>query len=86
MQTQGVVQAMNLSRGMVGIWVEDQGGFTIIEMLSSEVVEMGDVFIWSDGYSMGSCQYRNVTKGWVAEVFVQNHDVNRQNLKQQLLA
>ncbi|MGO4321340.1 hypothetical protein LOY47_20325 [Pseudomonas brassicacearum] len=86
MQTQGVVRAINLRRGMVGVWVEEQCGYTIIEMLSSHDVELGDQLIWSDGYTMGSCQYRNITKGWVAEVYVQNHDVSAQNLKQQLLA
>lgn len=84
--TIGVVRAMNPRRGMVGIWVEDQGGFTIIEMLSSHEVELGDTFKWDDGYSMGGCQYTNVTKRWSAEVYVQNHDVTIQNLKQQLLA
>lgn len=86
MQTQGIVRAMNPSRGMVAVWVEEQGGYTIIEMLSSHEIELGDQLTWSDGYTMGGCQYRNLTKGWVAEVYVQNHDVNAQNLKQQLLA
>jgi len=86
MQTHGVVRAINPRRGMVGVWVEDQNGYTIIEMLSSHEIELGDQMTWSDGYTMGGCQYRNVTKGWVAEVYVQNHDVNAQNLKQQLLA
>ena len=86
MQTQGVVRAMNPSRGMVAIRVEEQGGYTIIEMLSSHEIELGDQISWTDGYTMGSCQYRNLTKGWVAEVYVQNHDVSVHSLKQQLLA
>ena len=85
MRTIGVVKGMNLNRGMVAIWVEEQGGYTIVEMLSSDAVEIGDVFDWLDGYSMGSCKYRNLTKGWVADVFVQNHDVPPAMLRQQLL-
>jgi len=86
MQTQGVVRAMNPSRGMVAIWVEEQGGYTIIEMLSSHEIDLGDQMSWADGYTMGGCQYRNLTKGWIAEVYVQNHDVSVHILKQQLLA
>ncbi|WP_130908327.1 hypothetical protein [Pseudomonas sp. Sample_16] len=86
MQTQGIVGAINRSRGMVGIWVDEQGGYTVIEMLSSHPIEVGDEIVWSDGYTMGSCSYRNVTKGWVTDVYVQNHDVSTASLRQQLLA
>ncbi|MCL6701294.1 hypothetical protein [Pseudomonas sp. T1.Ur] len=86
MQTQGVVGMINRSRGMAGIWVDEHGGYTIIEMLSSHPIEVGDEIAWSDGYTMGSCSYRNITKGWVADVYVQNHDVSTGNLRQQLLA
>lgn len=86
MRTIGVVKGMNLSRGMIAIWVEEQGGYTIIEMMSSDIVEIGDVFDWADGYSMGSCAYRNLTKGWVSEVFVQDHDVPPAIVRQQLSA
>lgn len=84
-QTTGVVSHINRSRGMVAIWVEDQGGHTIIEMLSGHPIEVGDHIVWGDGYDMGSCCYRNATKGWTADVYVQNHDVTAGSLRQQLL-
>lgn len=84
-QTTGVVRAVNARRGMVAIWVEQRGGHTIIEMLSSHEIQVGDQVTWASDTSMGSNRYRNDTRGWVAEVYVQNHDVSMANLRAQLL-
>jgi hypothetical protein len=81
----GVVRAINRGRGMVGIWVEERGGHTIIEMLSSHDIQLGDLMAWNAGTSMGGNTYQNLTKGWSAEVYVQNHDVSSSNLRRQLL-
>jgi hypothetical protein len=83
--TRGVVSAINHRRGMVAIWVEQRGGHTIIEMQSSDEISVGDHITWDTDTSMGDNPYRNETKGWVAEVYVQNHDVSQSSLQAQLL-
>lgn len=80
----GVVEKMNLDR--VAIWVEELGSYTIIKLRSPAHIEHGDVMCWSDGYLKGSCTYWNATKGWDAEVSVQNHDVPIDLLRQKLIA
>lgn len=80
----GKVAAANPNRGMVAIATED-GGFTIIELLSGWELEAGDVIAWENGYGLGSEIYKNLTKGTRAEVYVQNHDVSLSNLRAQLL-
>lgn len=79
----GRVAAANPSRGMVAIETED-GGFTIIELISDWDLEVGDDIAWANDYGLGSEVYRNLTKGVQFEVYVQNHDVNRSNLRAQL--
>lgn len=84
MQRNGVVAAINPKRGIVAIATEDDG-YTIIELLSDFELEIGDSFFWSNGYAMGHEIYKNVSKGNSAEVYVQNHGVNKENLRKQLL-
>jgi len=81
--TIGVVERINQDR--IAIWVEEQGSYTIIKLRSPAHIEQGDVMCWSDGLE-GSCTYWNATKGWNAEVSVQNHDVSIDLLRQQLIA
>jgi len=69
---------------MVAIATED-GGFTIIELLSEWSLELGDEIPWADRYGLGHESYRNVTQQTEEEVFVQNHEVSRTNLRAQLL-
>ncbi len=82
MLTVGVVDRIVVDR--IAIWVESQGGYTIIELDSSARVEQGDVMCWSVGYVTGSCTYQNVTKGWDVRVRVQQHDVPIDKVWQQL--
>jgi len=82
--TVGVVERMNLDR--IAIWVEGQGGYTIIKLESPARIERGDVLCWQDRYSTGSCIYWNATKGWDSVVSVQNHNVPVDCLGQQLVA
>ena len=79
----GTVKEVNSRRGMVGILTEDDA-FTIIELLSEDEFQVGDFLTWEDGYGMGHTDYRNVTKGFVAEVYVQNHSVHASLLRVQL--
>lgn len=84
MAMQGIVAAMNLRRGMVAI--ETNGyGYTIIELLSGEDIQVGDQMAWANDTGMGSETYHNITKGTQMDVFVQNHWVPKRQLKQQLL-
>ena len=84
MRRSGTVEATNPARGMVAVSTEDDG-FTIFELLSDWNVEVGDSIAWSNGHGLGSEIYENVTKGSHAEVYVQNHAVQRAQLRQQLL-
>ncbi|MEQ7347100.1 hypothetical protein ABQF09_00510 [Xanthomonas campestris pv. campestris] len=80
----GMVAAANPNRGMVAIATED-GGFTIIELLSGWKLEAGDVIAWENGYGLGSEIYKNLTKGTRSEVYVQNHSVSKSDLRAHLL-
>ena len=82
---EGVVHSMSPRRGMVAILTES-AGFTIIEMLSQDDIEIGDEMSWEDDTGLGSETYTNVTKGERFDVFVQNHWVSSKQLEQQLLA
>lgn len=83
--TRGVVRAINPCRGMVAIWVEDRGGHTIVEMLSSHDIDVDDQISWSTDTSMGSNPYRNENKGWVSDVKVHKHDVSSADVRAELL-
>lgn len=80
----GAVHAINPQRGMVAIEAGGHG-FTIIELMSGESIELGDQIEWSSGYGMGGQTYRNLTKGCSFRVYVQNHGVHKSQLRQQLL-
>ncbi|WP_234053652.1 MULTISPECIES: hypothetical protein [unclassified Xanthobacter] len=80
----GTVVAKNPQRGMVALDTEDDG-YTIIELLVDWDLEMGDVLTWQNGYGLGLETYVNVTKGTRAQVYVQNHGVSREAVRQQLL-
>lgn len=80
----GTIKAINASRGMIGVLTEDDA-YTIIEMLSDDNFEVGDNLTWSNDYGMGHTKYRNVTKGYISEVYVQNHAVQESSLRRQLL-
>lgn len=84
MSRKGVIVALNPRRGMVGIKVED-GGHTVVELLSDWPLDSGDVLEWANDYGLGHETYRNLSKGTQSEVFVQNHDVSTSLLPQQML-
>jgi len=84
MRRTGQVATINAKRGMVAISTEDDG-YTIIELVSDWELELGDVIVWSNGYGLGSELYENTTQGTAKVVYVQNHAVNRANLRAQLL-
>ena len=79
-----MVVAMNPRRGMVGITLDD-GGHTVIELLTDWPLDIGDVLEWAHDYGLGLETYRNLSKGTQCEVFVQNHDVSTSLLPQQML-
>ena len=83
MQRTGTVAAINPKRGMVAIATEDDG-YTIVELLSSWDLEVGDTLSWRNGHGLGSEIYENISKGTKAEVYVQNHSVTKSILDSQL--
>lgn len=84
MRRTGKVAVINPSRCMVAILAED-GGFTIIELTTEWELDLGDELSWANGYGLGHEVYENLTQQTSEEVFVQNHDVSRANLRGQLL-
>ena len=68
---------------MVAIATEDDG-YTIIELLPSWDLEVGDTLTWRNGHGLGSEIYENISKGTKAEVYVQNHSVTKNILGSQL--
>lgn len=85
MSRSGSIAAINPRRAMVAIRTDDDGSYTIIELLSHFELSLGDKMTWNNGYGLGSETYRNVTTGESEEVYVQNHSVTMANLRQQLL-
>lgn len=83
MQRTGTVAAINSKQGMVAIATEDDG-YTIVELLSSWDLEIGDTLSWKNGHSLGSEIYENISKGTKTEVYVQNHSVTKNILHSQL--
>jgi hypothetical protein len=80
----GIVRTMNRRRGMVAIET-DGYGYTIIELLGDDDIEVGDEMAWANDTGLGGEKYRNLTKNKVMDVYVQNHWVPPQQLRQQLL-
>lgn len=85
MSRSGSIAALNPRRGMVAIRTDDDGSYTIIELLSHFELSLGDKMVWKNDYGLGSETYRNLTTGESEEVYVQNHSVTTGNLRQQLL-
>lgn len=77
------VVKMNLQRGMVALEAED--GYSIIEMLSDDPIEVGDIISWTEHLPEGETVVTNHTQNEKYEVYFQNHWVSRSDLDQQLL-
>ncbi len=80
----GIVTAANPIRAMVAIATED-GGHTIVELLSDWELKRGDIISWNNDYELGHETYHNQTRGTRSEVYVQNHGVSTADLPAQLL-
>jgi hypothetical protein len=84
MMTSGVVKHINRQRGIVAI-LTPNAAYTIIELLSDQDINIGDQMQWRNETGMGSETYTNVTQSKSMDVYVQNHWVPEQQLRQQLL-
>lgn len=84
MKRYGTVAAINSQRGMVAISTQDDG-YTIIELLSDFELTIGDEMTWGNGHGLGHERYQNLSNLTSEEVYVQNHAVSKQHLRQQLL-
>jgi len=85
-QTTGEVRAINRQSAMAGVYVPQEDGHTVVELRSANDIDIGDVIEWDSGGALGTQSYRNLTKGWSAEVYVVKHGVAAANLEVQLLA
>lgn len=84
-QTTGEVRAINRQSARVGVYVTEEDGHTVLELGPANEVDIGDVMEWDSGTALGTQTYRNLTKGWVDEVYVAKHGVAAANLEVQLL-
>ena len=80
----GKVYQINPKRGMVAVLTENDD-FTIFEIIGSYEIDVGDELTWNNDTGLGTEQYENLTKNHIIEVFVQNHWVNKSQLRKQLL-
>ena len=78
------VHTINRRRGLVAIATEGSG-FTIVELLGSDPINLGDRLEWPSD-TLGNAVYINLTKGLRISVNVQDHGVPETELRQQLAA
>lgn len=84
-QTTGEVRAINRQSAMVGVYVAQEDGHTVLELSSANDIDIGDILEWNSGTALGTQSYHNLTKGWTADVYVTNHGVAAANLEVQLM-
>ncbi|AHL34989.1 hypothetical protein CD58_19845 [Pseudomonas brassicacearum] len=84
-KTTGEVRAINRQSAMVGVYVAQVDGHTVLELSSANDIDIGDILAWDSGTALGAQSYRNLTKGWSADVYVANHGVAAANLEVQLM-
>lgn len=78
----GVVRKINWVRGMVAIETEGDG-YTIIELLGCEELELGDRIEWCS--DRGGEVFVNRTRGGKLDVVVQNLSVHKSDVDNRLL-
>jgi hypothetical protein len=79
----GYVHTINRRRGRVAI-ATDGNGFTIIELVGSDPISIGDQLEWSNDTALGRAAYRNLTTGTALDVNVLAHGVPEARVRQQL--
>lgn len=82
-RTQGEVRVINRESAMVGVYVEQEDGHTVLELGSANDIDLGDILAWDSGTALGTHAYHNLTKGWTADVYVVNHGVAAASLDAQ---
>ena len=80
----GTIYEINQNRGMVAVLTEN-GDFSVFELLSGDIVEVGDEVQWKNDTGLGSEILTNLTRMESYEVYFQNHHVLKSQLRQQLL-
>ena len=80
----GEIAAKNMKRGMVAIRTEG-GDYSVFELLSYEDVQIGDPVSWRNDKGLGHEVLFNRRTAIKIEVYFQNHEVAKSNLKAQLL-
>ena len=80
----GTIVAINEQRGMVAVQTENDD-FSVFELLGGDSIELGDEVMWKDDTSRGSTILTNITEDSKFEVFFQNHEVLKNQMRQQLL-
>ena len=68
---------------MVAIATEDDG-YTIIELLSSWDLEVGDTLSWKNGYGLGSETYENLSRRNKKRSLCPESFCHKNNLESQL--
>jgi hypothetical protein len=79
----GYVHTINRRRGLVAV-ATDGNGFTILELVGTDPISIGDQLEWADDTALGRAVYRNITKGAAASVKVLAHGVPESQVRQSL--
>jgi hypothetical protein len=79
----GYVHTINRKRRLAALATEGHG-FTIIELVGSEPIRIGDQFQWPSGRALGRTVFHNLSTGTTVNVNVLAHGVP-QALVRQLL-
>jgi len=79
----GYVHTINRRRGLVAI-ATDGHGYTIIEMLGSDMISLGDWLEWPEDHSLGSATYTNLTKAIQINVNVKYHGLTEARVRRML--
>jgi hypothetical protein len=79
---QGYVHTINRRRGLVAI-ATNEHGYTIIEMVAGDSINIGDQMEWEDN-SLGRATYTNLTKAMQISVNVHGHGIPEARVRQKL--
>ena len=79
----GYVHTINRRRGLVAV-ATDGNDFTILELVGTDPISLGDQLEWPDDTALGRAVFRNITKGAAANVKVLAHGVPPSQVRQSL--
>jgi len=80
----GLIVEINAAGGMIGVQTE-AGACSVIEILWTDQVEVGDSIEWTGDTPLGRTWVINRSKGLRFTGFFQSHGVSEEDLREELL-